>query len=103
MSQVNVTINGRQFRMACEEGQEDRLLRLAQGLESRVGELRGKFGEIGDARLTLADAPDDLARQLLLHTEWLQLVRQDPRLPAEHLPEDAIIFDEALTSSPAAF
>ncbi|MFE9746968.1 PaaX family transcriptional regulator C-terminal domain-containing protein [Saccharothrix saharensis] len=36
----------------------------------------------------LADAPDDLARQLLLHTEWLHLVRQDPRLPAEHLPDD---------------
>ncbi|MEJ2854907.1 MULTISPECIES: PaaX family transcriptional regulator [unclassified Saccharothrix] len=36
----------------------------------------------------LPDAPDDLARQLLLHTEWLQLVRQDPRLPAEHLPPD---------------
>lgn len=36
----------------------------------------------------LPDAPDDLARQLLLHTEWLQLVRQDPRLPAEHLPHD---------------
>ncbi|HEV7898531.1 MAG TPA: PaaX family transcriptional regulator C-terminal domain-containing protein [Planosporangium sp.] len=34
------------------------------------------------------DAPDDLARQLLLHTDWLRLVRQDPRLPAEHLPED---------------
>ncbi|NRQ37387.1 PaaX family transcriptional regulator [Nonomuraea sp. NN258] len=30
--------------------------------------------------------PDDLARQLLLHTDWLQLVRQDPHLPAEHLP-----------------
>ncbi|NUT92513.1 MAG: PaaX family transcriptional regulator, partial [Saccharothrix sp.] len=36
----------------------------------------------------LPEAPDDLARQLLLHTEWLQLVRQDPRLPAEHLPAD---------------
>ncbi|GII25651.1 PaaX family transcriptional regulator [Planosporangium mesophilum] len=34
------------------------------------------------------DAPDDLARQLLLHTEWLHLVRRDPRLPAEHLPGD---------------
>jgi phenylacetic acid degradation operon negative regulatory protein len=34
------------------------------------------------------DAPDDLARQLLLHTDWLQLVRQDPRLPAEHLPAE---------------
>ena len=25
MAQVNVTINGRQFRMACEDGQEDHL------------------------------------------------------------------------------
>ncbi|MEQ4717401.1 PaaX family transcriptional regulator C-terminal domain-containing protein [Nonomuraea sp. B19D2] len=33
-------------------------------------------------------AADDLARQLLLHTDWLQLVRQDPHLPAEHLPAD---------------
>jgi phenylacetic acid degradation operon negative regulatory protein len=36
----------------------------------------------------LSEAPDDLARQLMLHTDWLQLVRQDPRLPAELLPED---------------
>jgi len=36
----------------------------------------------------LADAPDDLARQLRLHAEWLQLIRKDPRLPAEHLPAD---------------
>jgi phenylacetic acid degradation operon negative regulatory protein len=34
----------------------------------------------------LPDAADDLARQLLLHAEWLQLIRKDPRLPAEHLP-----------------
>ena len=34
----------------------------------------------------LADAPDDLARQLRLHAEWRQLIRKDPRLPAEHLP-----------------
>ena len=34
----------------------------------------------------LTSAPDDLARQLLLHAEWLQLVRRNPRLPAEHLP-----------------
>jgi phenylacetic acid degradation operon negative regulatory protein len=33
-------------------------------------------------------APDDLARQLLLLTEWLMLVREDPRLPVEHLPAD---------------
>jgi cell division protein ZapA len=56
MSHINVTINGRQYRMACEEGQEVRLLKLAESLESRVSELRGKFGEIGDARLTVMAA-----------------------------------------------
>lgn len=56
MAHVNVSINGRQYRMACEEGQEERLLRLAHNLESRVTDLRGKFGEIGDARLTVMAA-----------------------------------------------
>jgi len=56
MSHINVTINGRQYRMACEEGQEVRLLKLAENLESRIGSLRGKFGEIGDARLTVMAA-----------------------------------------------
>ncbi|MGR6921974.1 PaaX family transcriptional regulator [[Actinomadura] parvosata] len=41
--------------------------------------------DVPDPQPTL---PDDLARQLLLHTDWLQLVRQDPHLPAEHLPPD---------------
>jgi cell division protein ZapA len=56
MNHVNVTINGRQYRMACEEGQENRLLKLAEGLEARVEQLRGKFGEIGDQRLTVMAA-----------------------------------------------
>ena len=56
MSHINVTINGRQYRMACEEGQEARLLQLAESFEARIGSLRGKFGEIGDARLTVMAA-----------------------------------------------
>jgi cell division protein ZapA len=56
MNHVNVTINGRQYRMACEEGQEVLLLELAESLESRIQSLRGKFGEIGDARLTVMAA-----------------------------------------------
>ncbi|HEY3030558.1 MAG TPA: cell division protein ZapA [Bradyrhizobium sp.] len=53
MNHINVTINGRQYRMACEDGQEVRLLKLAESFESRIQNLRGKFGEIGDARLTV--------------------------------------------------
>ena len=56
MNHVNVTINGRQYRMACEEGQELRLLKLGESLETRIQSLRGKFGEIGDARLTVMAA-----------------------------------------------
>jgi len=56
MSHINVTINARQYRMACEEGQEVRLLKLAETLESRIQALRGRFGEIGDARLTVMAA-----------------------------------------------
>ncbi|MBP2326327.1 phenylacetic acid degradation operon negative regulatory protein [Kibdelosporangium banguiense] len=47
-----------------------------------------EFLERWDNRTPLPSAPDDLARQLVLHTDWLQLVRQDPYLPAEHLTED---------------
>ena len=56
MNHINVSINGRQYRMACEEGQETRLMRLAESLQSRVEDLRGKFGEIGDQRLTVMAA-----------------------------------------------
>ncbi len=64
MAQVNVTINGRQFRMACEDGQESHLMRLADDLDHRIEQLRSKFGEIGDTRLTVMAAltvADELA------------------------------------------
>jgi cell division protein ZapA len=56
MSQVSVTINGRQFRMACEDGQEGHLMNLARELDNRIDKLRTKFGEIGDTRLTVMAA-----------------------------------------------
>lgn len=64
MSRVNVTINGRQFRMACEDGQESHLTELAKQLDARIESLRAKFGEIGDTRLTVMAAltvADELA------------------------------------------
>lgn len=64
MSQVSVTINGRQYRMACEEGQESHLTRLAKELDQRIDQLRASVGEIGDTRLTVMAAltlADELA------------------------------------------
>jgi cell division protein ZapA len=56
MSEVNVTINSRQYRMACETGQEEHLLKLAQDLDQRIAQLRASFGEVGDTRLTVMAA-----------------------------------------------
>jgi cell division protein ZapA len=56
MSQVTVAINGRQYRMACEDGQEDHLRQLCADLDRRIDDLRGKVGEIGDARLIVMAA-----------------------------------------------
>jgi cell division protein ZapA len=56
MSQVIATIAGRQFRLACEDGQEDHLQALAKDIDQRIIDLRRKFGEIGDTRLTVMAA-----------------------------------------------
>src|ERR1700682_822807 len=64
MPQVSVTINGRQFRMACEDGEEADLMRLAEDLDQRIARLRPPVGEIGDTPLPVMPAltlSDELA------------------------------------------
>ena len=66
MAQVSVSINGRQYRMACDDGQEEHLARLAEELDQRILQLRSDFGEIGDMRLTVMAAllvADELSEQ----------------------------------------
>ncbi|CAG0980400.1 MAG: cell division protein ZapA [Rhizobiaceae bacterium] len=53
MPQVTVTIDGKQYRMACDEGQEEHLVGLAERFDRYVMHLKDSFGEIGDQRLTV--------------------------------------------------
>ena len=76
MAHVTVTISGRQYRMACEDGQEAHLERLANALDRRVEQLRGTFGEIGDSRLLVMAA-------LTLSDELSELTQRIHRLQAE--------------------
>lgn len=64
MGQVNVTIAGRIYRMACDDGEEDHLGRLAERLDGKITDFRAHFGEIGDQRVTVMAAltvADDLS------------------------------------------
>jgi cell division protein ZapA len=51
--EVNVEINGRKYRMACEPGQEQHLQSLADRYNQSIDGLKESFGEIGDNRLTV--------------------------------------------------
>ncbi|MCL7998440.1 cell division protein ZapA [Brucella sp. 21LCYQ03] len=53
MATVTVTIDGKAYRMACDEGQEEHLSGLAHRFDQYVTHLKSSFGEIGDLRLTV--------------------------------------------------
>jgi cell division protein ZapA len=97
MPQVSVTINGRQFRMACEDGEEAHLMRLAEDLDTRIGRLRSRFGEIGDTRLTVMAALT-LADELSEIKE--KLARLEPELAA--LQDASVVSAERAGTTQAA-
>lgn len=51
MAQVDIQINGKAYRIACEDGQEPRLRDLAQMVDAHVKDLVGQVGQVGDTRL----------------------------------------------------
>jgi cell division protein ZapA len=80
LPQINVTIDGKLYRMACGAGEEDHLTGLADSFGTRIGEMRKSFGEIGDMRLqvmaalTIADELAELrARHAALEAETSEL------------------------------
>ena len=90
MPEVNVEINGRKYRMACEEGQQKHLIGLAERFNGHVEQLKGAVGEIGDNRLTVMAGiavVDELAeaeRKIkALETEVLVLTRAGQEVAAE--------------------
>jgi cell division protein ZapA len=87
MAHVSVTISGRQYRMACDDGQEHHLARLSHELDQRIAHLRTTFGEIGDMRLTVMAAlilADELseARQRMKRVEEELAAMQEARIAA---------------------
>lgn len=72
MPHVNVTIDGKPYRMACEDGQEDYLQTLARDLDRRITDLRGRFTDITESRLLVMAAlmlSDELSEKTRLLEE----------------------------------
>ena len=56
MGQVTVTLNGRSYRLRCGEGEEQRLLALAEHVRGKLNGLVQQFGQAGEDRLLLMTA-----------------------------------------------
>lgn len=53
MGQVSVTLNGRNYQLECDDGEEQHLLKLSETIGRHIEELKTKVGQIGDDRLML--------------------------------------------------
>jgi cell division protein ZapA (FtsZ GTPase activity inhibitor) len=53
MAQVTFEINGRAHTVGCGDGEEPRLLALSKYIDTKVRELAGQVGGVGEARLFL--------------------------------------------------
>ena len=75
MGRVSLDINGRKYAMGCEDGEEERLVRLGQKLDDRVTQMANQFGQIGDLRLlvmagiTMMDEVEDTMENLDKHVD----------------------------------
>ena len=56
MAQVDITVNNQNFLIACEDGQEDRLIDLSKIVDDKVGELAAQVGQVGQNRLLVMAA-----------------------------------------------
>ncbi|MEK9717327.1 MAG: cell division protein ZapA [Pelagibacteraceae bacterium] len=56
MVNVNVKFNGRDYLLACEEGQEEDLQKLTEDLNGKFDQLKKDLGNLGEGKLLLITA-----------------------------------------------
>src|SRR5271154_4997072 len=100
MGSVQVTVNGRTYSVACDEGQEAHVTRLGTYLDQKVGQLVKAVGQVGDARLLVMASlmiSDELVDTDQALTQLKSLVAkgrqgQEP-LMAAPAPHEAVLAD----------
>ncbi len=53
MPHITVSVNGKNYTVGCDEGEEDHVRDLASYVNKHVNDLAGSVGQVGDARLLL--------------------------------------------------
>ena len=90
MAQVDIIVNNQNFLIACEDGQEDRLLDLAKIVDDKVGELAAQVGQVGQTRLLVMAA-------LVIADELVDLRETVKLTPVQNSDDTAVACIEELS------
>ena len=90
MAQVDITVNNQNFLIACEDGQEDRLMDLSKIVDDKVGELAAQVGQVGQTRLLVMAA-------LVIADELVDLRETVKLTPAQNSDDTAVACIEELS------
>ena len=66
MAQVAISINGKDYSLSCDDGQEARIRAAGALLDAGVGELAGQIGQVNDLNLVIMASvllADDLIQE----------------------------------------
>ncbi|WP_332461222.1 cell division protein ZapA [Acuticoccus mangrovi] len=101
-------MDGHDYRMACEPGEEERVVALAEELDGTIAVLKGRIGEIGDRRLAVMAALTVLDRlhaaearnaELTARIARLERAREQAALAAEGEDEPLIARIDRVTDA----
>jgi cell division protein ZapA len=101
MAQVTVLVDGKSYRLACDDGQEGHLVGLAAVVDGKLKDLKGHVGEIGDLRLMvmtsimLADQTHEFRERLAAIEAKLGAIESD----AAAREKAAVAREEAVSGS----
>ena len=96
MGQVTISLNGKSYRLECDDGEETHLTALAEQIGRQIELLKERVGQVGDDRLLLM-AGLVLADEL--HASRRQLEELDSKLTA--IMEDRASTDQLVESAQA--
>lgn len=96
MGQVAISLNGKSYRLECDDGEENHLTALAEQIGRQIEILKERVGQVGDDRLLLM-AGLVLADEL--HASRRQLEGLDSKLAA--IMEDRASTDQLVESAQA--
>ena len=104
MAQVDIRVNDRVYRVACDDGQERRLHQLADHIDRLIADLSAELGQIGEARLillaalTACDELFELRQRLAAHNQAGAALDADTLGGASRVVDAAAQRIEAMTT-----